>query len=72
MAVEINTKRGNVIVTSDVAFLERNVIENHPIGLFYNLWECYEAYKKINKRADFIFTSHDPDLLLKKFPDGKI
>jgi glyoxylase-like metal-dependent hydrolase (beta-lactamase superfamily II) len=72
MAVEVNTKKGNVVVTSDVAFLERNVTENLPIGLFYNLWECYEAYKKINNRADFIFTSHDPDLLLKKFPDGKI
>jgi glyoxylase-like metal-dependent hydrolase (beta-lactamase superfamily II) len=72
MAVEIQTKIGNVVVTSDVAFLERNVLENHPIGLFYNLWECYDAYEKIHSRADYILNSQDPDLLLKKFPDGRI
>jgi glyoxylase-like metal-dependent hydrolase (beta-lactamase superfamily II) len=72
MAVEVNTEKGNAIFTSDIAFLERNVKAEHPIGLFYNLWECHEAYKKFNRRADIILTSHDPDILLKKFPDGKI
>jgi len=72
MAVEARTQSGNVVITSDVAFLKDNVKNNHPIGLFYDLWECFEAYKKINKRADIILTSHDPEILDKDFPSSLI
>lgn len=71
MAVEVNTKKGKAVFTSDVAFFEGNVRKNHPIGLFYNLWEVFEAYKKISQRADIIITSHDPDILDKHFKTGK-
>jgi glyoxylase-like metal-dependent hydrolase (beta-lactamase superfamily II) len=71
MAVQVNTARGRVILTSDVAFFERNVTEEHPIGMFYNLWECHEAYKQIRRRADIIVTSHDPGVL-GRFPQGEI
>lgn len=72
MAAEVNTRKGKVVFTSDVAFFAANVQNNHPIGLFYNLWECFEAYQKINQRADIIITSHDPDVLDKHFKTGKI
>ena len=72
LAVEAMTQSGRVVMTSDVAFLKDNVKNNHPIGLFYNLWECFEAYKKINSIADIVLTSHDPDILDKDFPSGII
>ncbi|HHT78443.1 MAG TPA: MBL fold metallo-hydrolase [Actinobacteria bacterium] len=72
MAVEAETQSGKVVMTSDVAFLKSNVKNNHPVGLFYNLWECFEAYKKISSRADIVLTSHDPDILDKDFPSGLI
>lgn len=72
MAVEVESRAGKVVFTSDVAFFEKNVIENHPIGMFYNLWEVYEAYEKIRKKADIIITSHDPDILDKRFANCKI
>jgi len=72
IAIEVASKKGNVVFTSDVAFFIDNIKKNHPIGLFYNLWEVFEAYKKINKRADIIITSHDPNILDKYFKDGII
>jgi glyoxylase-like metal-dependent hydrolase (beta-lactamase superfamily II) len=71
MAVQVDTARGRVVFTSDVAFFEENVTSGHPIGMFYNLWECHEAYKKIRAAADHIITSHDPGVL-ERFPGGKI
>jgi glyoxylase-like metal-dependent hydrolase (beta-lactamase superfamily II) len=72
MALRVNTAAGRVVFTSDVAFFKKNVEENHPIGLFYNLWECFEAYKKIRENADIIITSHDPAVLDEMFPEGRI
>jgi len=71
MAVQVDTAKGRVVFTSDVAFFEENVTSGHPIGMFYNLWECHEAYKKIRAAADHIITSHDPGVL-ERFPGGKI
>jgi glyoxylase-like metal-dependent hydrolase (beta-lactamase superfamily II) len=71
MSIQVNTAQGRVVFTSDVAFFERNVTEEHPIGMFYSLWECHEAYKRIKSRADIFVTSHDPGVLA-RFPDGKI
>lgn len=72
MAFEIETIKGTVVFTSDIAFLEGNIIKNHPIGFYYNLWECYEGYKEIKRRADIILTSHDPDILNKNYKEGVI
>jgi glyoxylase-like metal-dependent hydrolase (beta-lactamase superfamily II) len=72
MAVQVSTCKGRVVFTSDVAFFEKNVTENHPVGLFYNLWECFEAYKKIRQNADIIITSHEPAVLEKLFTGGDI
>lgn len=69
MAVEVNTRLGKVVFPSDVAFTYRNIEENIPIGLNYNLWECFEAYKKIKKRADILLPPHDPKVL-EKYPGG--
>jgi glyoxylase-like metal-dependent hydrolase (beta-lactamase superfamily II) len=71
IATQVDTARGRALFTSDVAFLERNVTEDHPIGMFYDLWECYEAYAEIRRRADVILTSHDPAVLDRKFPDAR-
>ncbi|MGM0368608.1 MAG: N-acyl homoserine lactonase family protein [Actinomycetota bacterium] len=72
MAVEVNTRMGNAVFTSDVAFFVGNVKKNHPIGLYYNQWEIFEAYRKIREKADIIIPSHDPTILDEKFKDGKI
>ncbi len=72
IAFEVETKKGKAVFTSDVAFLEDNIRQNHPTGSYYNLWECYEGYEKIRNRADIILTSHDPNILDVHFKDGKI
>lgn len=72
MVVEVKTKKGNVVFTSDVAFFVDNVKKNHPIGLYYNQWEIFEAYEKIRKKADVIVTSHDPAVIDEIFKDRKI
>lgn len=72
MAVEIKTPKGTAVCTSDTAFMKDNVVKNHPIGLFYNLWECFDAYELIRNNADIIVTSHDPEILDKDFPSGRI
>jgi glyoxylase-like metal-dependent hydrolase (beta-lactamase superfamily II) len=72
IAFEVETKRGKAVFTSDIAFLESNISQNHPVGVCYNLWECYEGYSKIRNRADIVLTSHDPDILNVHFKDGRI
>jgi glyoxylase-like metal-dependent hydrolase (beta-lactamase superfamily II) len=72
MAVEVDTAKGKVVFSSDVAVFIDNVTQSRPIGLFYSLWECYEAYSKINARADVIISGHDPRVLDELFPDGRI
>lgn len=72
MAVEVSTAKGPVIFTSDVSFLIENAKDNRPIGLFYNLWECFEAYKKINERSGIIITSHDPSILDSLYKNARI
>ncbi len=71
MAVQVATSRGRVVITSDVAFFEENVTAEHPVGMFYSLWECKDAYRKIKAAADHVITSHDPGVLA-RFPGGKI
>lgn len=71
MAVQVATSRGRVVITSDVAFFEENVTTEHPVGMFYNLWECKDAYRRIRVAADHVVTSHDPGVL-ERFPGGKI
>jgi len=72
MAVEIETEQGSAVCTSDVAFMRENVTENRPVGLFYNLWECYDAYELIQDKADLLLTSHDPGILDASFPTGRV
>jgi len=71
-AMVVETAQGRAALTSDIAFMEKNITEDKPIGFFYSLWEIYEGYKKIRQNSDFVLTSHDPDVLLKRFPLGII
>ncbi len=72
MAVEIDTEQGAAVCTSDVAYMRGNVTGNHPVGRFYNLWECYDAYKLLQERSDILLTSHDPGILDATFPTGRV
>jgi N-acyl homoserine lactone hydrolase len=72
MAVEIETSAGTAICTSDVAFMKNNIVKNHPIGLFYDLWECYDAYELIRNKGAIILTSHDPDILDVEYKEGRV
>ncbi|MGM0366774.1 MAG: N-acyl homoserine lactonase family protein [Actinomycetota bacterium] len=69
MAVSVKSRPGRVVFPSDVSFTYRNTEENIPVGLNYNLWECYQAYQKIREKADILLPPHDPEVL-KRFPDG--
>jgi len=50
----------------------KNISDNKPIGLFYNLFEVFEAYKKIKDKADIILTSHDPEIIEKRFTNKEL
>lgn len=45
MAAEVESKKGKVVFTSDVAFLIENIERNHPIDCYYNLWEMRRLKK---------------------------
>jgi len=73
MATEIDTKKGKVVFSTDIAPFLANIDRNIPTGLFYNLWECYEGFKNIkNRKPDIIIPGHDPDILERHFRDGII
>jgi len=72
IATEVDTKKGKVVFSTDIAPFLSNIERNIPTGLFYDLWECYEAYEKIRDRADIIIPGHDPATLDKHFREGKI
>ena len=65
------------MLCADMADLYRNVEENIPGGLNYDLLQCYAALEKVKRLAlslDLVIPTHDP-LVMKRFPkvaDGVI
>jgi glyoxylase-like metal-dependent hydrolase (beta-lactamase superfamily II) len=68
-AVVIKTHEGKVILTSDAIQVYENLEE--PVGVNYNLDECYRAMTWVKENGEIIIPSHDPKILI-KYTDGKI
>ncbi len=67
----VRTALGEVVLTGDTVSLLRNFVEQIPIGVYYNLDECYSAMKKLAERDAIIIPSHDPNVF-ERFPEGVI
>jgi hypothetical protein len=64
--IKINNK---IIIISDCFFKLRNIEENLPIGLSENIYECFDAYKRIKEEADIFISLYDPDNFI-RFKNG--
>ncbi|OYD61119.1 hypothetical protein [Rhodococcus sp. OK302] len=70
IAVEIDTNAGLVTIT-DAYFTERNLRENHPIGICENIYEAMAAHQRIRTTADHALTLYDSGQLL-RYPHGVV
>jgi len=66
-AVYLQTDQGKTCLTSDLCFHYRNIEQDIPIGLFWNLAEVYQGMARIRAEADVIVPNHDP-LLDERYP----
>ncbi len=70
IAVAIDTTEGVVTVT-DAYFVERNLAEDHPIGICENIYEALAAHDRIRRTADHPLTPYDPNQLV-RYPGGVV
>jgi N-acyl homoserine lactone hydrolase len=70
-AVSVETKKGKVIICGDIVFLYENIEKNIPVGLMYNIIECFRGMERIKNEADIILPGHDPKIL-DKYANGTI
>ena len=61
-AVILRGPDGRTALASDLAFQFRNLTEDIPIGLFWNLEEVYKGMERLRKEADLVLPGHDPRL----------
>lgn len=66
-AVRMETREGTVVMASDLAFQFRNLEEDIPIGLFWNLAEVYAGMERLRRAGDVVLPGHDP-LLEARYP----
>jgi hypothetical protein len=67
MAVEVDSTAGVVTIT-DAYFTERNLREDHPIGICENIYEALAAHERIRRVADHALTLYD-EHQLERYPD---
>jgi glyoxylase-like metal-dependent hydrolase (beta-lactamase superfamily II) len=70
-AFTVNTREGVAVFPGDTVFYYENLEENHPIGLAYDIVQCYQAMERCRQEADVFVPPHDP-LLLERYPDGVV
>ena len=58
IAVEVDTKAGTAVL-SDTFFVMENVVNNHPIGITENMYECMDAHARALK-SPIIIPLYDP------------
>lgn len=68
LCVEVDTPAGVVTIT-DAYFVERNLRDDHPIGICENLYEALAAHERVRRVADHALTLYDPGQL-QRYPDG--
>lgn len=69
--VVIDSLKGKVILTGDLAFYYANVEENIPVGAFFDLAECFEGMDLVRRLNGLVVPSHDPEILV-RHPGGHI
>lgn len=67
MAVEAESTAGVVTIT-DAYFTERNLREDHPIGICENMYEALDAQARVRRVADHALTLYDEGQL-ERYPD---
>jgi N-acyl homoserine lactone hydrolase len=70
-AVQIQTHKGRVVLTGDVAYLYDNLELDHPIGLGVSLYESVEALRRLKLEGDLLLPGHDKEILT-RYPNGVI
>jgi hypothetical protein len=58
IAVEVDTKAGTAVL-SDTFFVMENVVNNHPIGITENMYECMDAHARALK-SPIVIPLYDP------------
>ncbi len=70
IALEVETRRGRVILASDAVHLYDEMEQLRPFRVFYDLREMLEGYRVLQARApsrDFLIPGHDPELV-RRYP----
>lgn len=68
--VTVNTKTGRLVLASDATHYYRNIREDRPFSVVYNIAEMYDAFDIVNELADapdLIIPGHDPQVM-ERFP----
>jgi glyoxylase-like metal-dependent hydrolase (beta-lactamase superfamily II) len=71
--VRVKTRRGYVVVASDVAHLYAHLDHGRVFPVVYNVGEALEGYRTVKKLAsspDHVVPGHDPDVM-RRYPPGK-
>ena len=61
--VSVESSSGTAVICSDIAYLYRNIVEETPIGSFWNLQQACEGLQKVREIAGnekLLLPSHDP------------
>jgi len=61
-AVVVQTEKGPLVLTGDVAITPRNLREDLPIGYNCDLLACFRGLARIRQLGGAVITGHDPEL----------
>lgn len=70
-AVSVESASGTVVMCSDIAYLYRNIVEETPVGSFWNLQQACEGLQKVKQIARserLLLPSHDPLIWDGRYP----
>lgn len=68
--IAINTEKGRVVLSGDVAYMFENLEQDRPIRA-EDIEACRQALQVLRSRGDIVLPGHDP-LILERFPGGII
>lgn len=69
--VKVQTKTGNVILTSDVSHFYKNIDEVRPFSVVHNLASMYDAFdlvRSVSDSSSIIVPGHDPEVMKRFTP----
>lgn len=68
--IAVETEKGTVVLSGDVAYMFKNLEEDIPIRA-EDIESCHNALIRLRSEGDIILPGHDP-LILERFPGGVI